>query len=113
MVARGEDEIEGILCILLHLPANPIKKDTIRHAPGRTFPLVRQFIGAMEFIKPLAQSKMINFLPASEPAVPKYGLIPQSLHGFTDAKGRCFPLKPHRVIDIKPNIRQPSQKTIE
>ena len=85
MVARRQDEVERILRISLHLLANPIEQDTIRHAPRRTLTLFRQFIRTMELIKALAQREVLDVLPAAQTAVPEHRLIAHLLHRRANA----------------------------
>lgn len=113
MVARRQDEVERILRISLHLLADPIEQDTIRHAPRRTLALFRQFIRAMKLIKALAQREVLNVLPAAQTAVPEHRLIAHLLHRRANAEPVQMATLAHRVIDVEPDIRQPRQEAIE
>lgn len=113
MVARRQDEVERILRISLHLLADSIEQDTIRHAPRRALALLRQFIRAMELIKALAQREMLDVLPAAQTAVPEHRLIAHLLHHRANTEPVQMATLAHRVIDVEPDIRQPRQEAIE
>ena len=113
MIARRQDEVERILRIVLHPLADAIEQDTIRRAPRRALALLRQFIRTMELIKALAQREMLDVLPAAQATVPEHRLIAHLLHHRANAESVRPAMQPHRVIDVKTDIRQARQETIE
>lgn len=113
MVARRQDEVERVICVVLHLLADAVKQDAIRNTPRRTLALFRQFIRTVKLVKAFTQREVLDILPAAQAAVPEHRLIAHSLHRRANAKSVQMAMLAHRVIDVEPDIRQPRQETIE